>query len=54
MSLVLGLILEEEKVAGHSRQAAQAAYCFYSSNTELTFPNLTRSMAVFVLAVIPE
>jgi len=34
--------------------AAQAAYCFYSSNTELTFPNLTRSMTPFVLAAIPE
>jgi len=54
MFLVLGLILEEEKVADHSRQVAQAAYTFYFSNTELTFPNLTRSMAVFVLAVIPK
>ena len=54
MFLVLGLILEEEKVADHSRQAAQAAYCFYSSNTELTFPNMTQGMAVFVFAVIPE
>jgi hypothetical protein len=54
MFLILGLVLEEEKVADHSHQAALAAYYFYFSNTELTFLSLAQSMTVFVLAVIPE